>query len=143
MRGDLCRARSLDILVGLLGILKAGAAYLPLDPAYPQERLTFMLEDAQVPVLLTQKLQVEKLPSHRAKVVCLDTDWDAINRESQENPISDVTADNLAYVMYTSGSTGRPKGVSVIHRGVVRLVKEANYVNLAAEAGRVTTRPTK
>jgi len=129
----ICVERSLDILVGLLGILKAGAAYLPLDPAYPQERLTFMLEDAQVPVLLTQQRQVEKLPSHRAKVVCLDTDWDAINRESQENPISSVTADNLAYVMYTSGSTGRPKGVSVIHRGVVRLVKGANYANLAAE----------
>ncbi len=129
----ICVERSLDILVGLLGILKAGAAYLPLDPAYPQERLTFMLEDAQVPVLLTQQPQVEKLPSHRAKVVCLDTDWDAINRESQENPIFSVTADNLAYVMYTSGSTGRPKGVSVIHRGVVRLVKGANYANLAAE----------
>jgi non-ribosomal peptide synthetase component F len=70
-----------------------------------------MLEDAQVPVLLTQQPQVEKLPAHRAKVVCLDTDWDAINRESRENPISSVTADNLAYVMYTSGSTGRPKGV--------------------------------
>jgi len=129
----ICVERSLDILVGLLGILKAGAAYLPLDPAYPQERLTFMLEDAQVPVLLTQQPQVEKLPAHRAKVVCLDTDWDAINRESQENLISSVTADNLAYVMYTSGSTGRPKGVSVIHRGVVRLVKGANYANLAAE----------
>ncbi|MEG3936130.1 amino acid adenylation domain-containing protein [Microcoleus sp. B13-B4] len=129
----ICVERSLDILVGLLGILKAGAAYLPLDPAYPQERLTFMLEDAQVPVLLTQQRQVEKLPSHRAKVVCLDTDWEAIKPESQENPISSVTADNLAYVMYTSGSTGRPKGVSVIHRGVVRLVKEANYANLAAE----------
>jgi len=128
----ICVERSLDILVGLLGILKAGAAYLPLDPAYPQERLTFMLEDAQVPVLLTQQPQVEKLPLHRAKVVCLDTDWDAINRESQENPISSVMADNLAYVMYTSGSTGRPKGVSVIHRGVVRLVKGANYANLAA-----------
>jgi aspartate racemase len=128
----ICVERSLDILVGLLGILKAGAAYLPLDPAYPQERLTFMLEDAQVPVLLTQGPQVEKLPSHQAKVICLDTDWDTIKRESQENPISKVTADNLAYVMYTSGSTGKPKGVSVIHRGVVRLVKGVNYANLAA-----------
>ncbi|MEG4918277.1 amino acid adenylation domain-containing protein [Microcoleus sp. B7-D4] len=129
----ICVERSLEMMVGLLGILKAGAAYLPLDPAYPKERLTFMLEDAQVPVLLTQQPQVEKLPSHQAKVVCLDTDWEAIKPESQENPISSVTADNLAYVMYTSGSTGRPKGVSVIHRGVVRLVKEANYANLAAE----------
>lgn len=126
----ICLERSLEMVVGLLGILKAGGAYLPLDSAYPKERLAFMLEDAQVSVLLTQQPLVKKLPPHQAQIVCLDTDWEIINRENQQNKGSDVTADNLAYVMYTSGSTGRPKGVSVIHRGVVRLVKETNYVNL-------------
>ena len=121
------------MVVGLLGILKAGGAYVPLDPAYPCERLAFMLEDASVQVLLTQTRLVEFLPSHLARVVCLDTDWETINQHNQENLTSDVIANNLAYVMYTSGSTGLPKGVSVIHRGVVRLVKGANYADLSAE----------
>ena len=129
----ICVERSLELVVGLLGILKAGAAYVPLDPTYPSERLAFMLCDIQVSVLLTQQQLIEKLPSHNPQVVCLDTDWKVINKNSQENPTSCVTADNLAYVMYTSGSTGKPKGVSVIHRGVVRLVKETNYANLSTE----------
>jgi amino acid adenylation domain-containing protein len=129
----LCLERSLEMVVGLLGILKAGGAYIPLDPAYPPERLSFMLDDAQVLVLLTQQQLVEKLPEHKAHVVCLDNDCESINRENRENPTSEVTANNLAYVMYTSGSTGTPKGVSVIHRGVVRLVKGADYANLSAE----------
>jgi aspartate racemase len=129
----ICVERSLEMLVALLGILKAGGAYVPLDPTYPTERLAFMLCDIQVSVLLTQQQFIEKLPSHSPQVVCLDTDWEVINQNSQENPTSCVTADNLAYVMYTSGSTGKPKGVSVIHRGVVRLVKETNYANLTTE----------
>lgn len=129
----ICVERSLEMVVGILGILKAGGAYVPLDPAYPQERLAFMLEDASVPVLLTQRQLVESLPKHQARIVCLDTDWEVIERQSQENLSPQVTPDNLAYVMYTSGSTGIPKGVSVIHQGVVRLVKDTNYVNLSAE----------
>ncbi|WP_017317669.1 non-ribosomal peptide synthetase [Mastigocladopsis repens] len=111
--------RSLEMVVGILGILKAGGAYVPLDPTYPQERLAFMLEDAQVPVLLTQHHLVETLPSHQAYVICLDTDWEAIiAQQPQENPTSGVTLNNSAYVIYTSGSTGKPKGAINTHMGI-------------------------
>ncbi|GET41347.1 amino acid adenylation domain-containing protein [Microseira wollei NIES-4236] len=129
----ICVERSLEMIVGLLGILKAGAAYVPIDPGYPLPRIAFMLSDTQLPMLLTQQRLVEKLSAGGAKVICLDSDWEVINQESQENPTSGVTADNLAYVMYTSGSTGTPKGVCVIHRGVVRLVKGTDYVNFSKE----------
>ncbi|MHC5598560.1 MAG: amino acid adenylation domain-containing protein, partial [Nostoc sp.] len=111
----ICVERSLEMVVGLLGILKAGGAYLPLDPEYPQERLSFMLEDTQVSVLLTQQQLVESLPQHQARVVHLDTDWPLICESSQESPITEVQASNLAYVIYTSGSTGQPKGVMLSH----------------------------
>ena len=115
--------RSLEMIVGLLGILKAGAAYLPLDPTYPKERLSFMLSDSQVQVLLTQQKFVESFADSGAKTVCLDQDWELITRQNQENPTSDVTAENLAYVIYTSGSTGTPKGVMIQHRGVCNLAQ--------------------
>ncbi|NET89190.1 MAG: amino acid adenylation domain-containing protein, partial [Kamptonema sp. SIO1D9] len=119
----ICVERSLEMIVGLLGILKAGGAYLPLDPAYPSERLTFMLSDSQVPVLLTQEKLVAELPDeYRARVVCLDTDWETITKESEENLLSGVKSENLAYVIYTSGSTGKPKGVMALHRGLLNLV---------------------
>ena len=82
----ICLKHSLDVVIGLLGILKAGGVYVPLDPAYPKERLAFMLEDAEVPVLLTQEPLLAGLPEHNAKVVCLDSDWEAIAQESPENP---------------------------------------------------------
>jgi len=129
----ICVERSLEMVVGLLGILKAGGAYVPLDPAYPSERLAFMLEDNAVPVLLTQEKLVEKLPQHSARVICLDADWEEIHQHSNITIANQVTPKSLAYVMYTSGSTGQPKGVSVIHRGVVRLVKENNYANFSPE----------
>ena len=114
----ICMERSLEMVVGVLGILKAGGAYVPLDPEYPQERLAFMLEDTQTPVLLTQQRVAAKVPVHKAVVVCLDGGWEAISKESSENPISGVTADNVAYVIYTSGSTGRPKGILTGHRAI-------------------------
>nr|AXN93625.1 PuwH [Symplocastrum muelleri NIVA-CYA 644] len=118
----ICVDRSLEMLVGLLGILKAGGAYVPLDPTYPPERLAFMLQDAQVSVLLTTQSQLDgSLPQHQARVICLDTDWENISLGSQENVMSGVVPDNLAYVIYTSGSTGTPKGVLVNHQNVVRL----------------------
>ena len=103
------------MVVGLLGILKAGGAYLPLDPAYPKERLAFMLETAGAPVILTRESLVGALPEYDAKIVCLDSDREAIARESEGNPISSSRPENLAYIIYTSGSTGQPKGVLVSH----------------------------
>ena len=129
----ICTERSLDAIVGLLGILKAGGAYVPLDPTYPKERLSFMLEETQVPVLLTQAHLAASLPAHQAHLICLDSDWEIIAQHGEENPAPLVTSSNLAYVMYTSGSTGKPKGASVTQRGVLRLVKGSNYANLSAE----------
>ena len=114
----ICLKHSLEAVIGLLGILKAGGAYVPLDPAYPKERLAFVLEDAEVPVLLTQERLLAGMPEHDAKVVCLDSDWEAIAQESPENPTCLTVPDNLAYVIYTSGSTGRPKGVLVSHGSI-------------------------
>ena len=118
----ICVERSLEMVVGLLGILKAGGAYVPLDPAYPLERLSFMLEDAEVSVLLTQSQLAEQLPKSGARLVCLDTDWNTIAEESAEEPASQATPANLAYVIYTSGSTGKPKGVQIPHRAVVNFL---------------------
>ncbi|KST65996.1 non-ribosomal peptide synthetase [Mastigocoleus testarum] len=111
----ICVERSLEMVVGLLAILKAGGAYVPLDPSYPQERISFILEDTQAPVLLTQVSLLEEIPQHKAQVVCLDTDWHLIAQQSQENVCSELTTDNLAYTIYTSGSTGKPKGVQIPH----------------------------
>src|SRR5689334_18712765 len=114
------------MVVGLLGILKAGGVYVPLDPTYPQERLSFMLEDSQAPVLLGTGQYRNAVASGRAaqetidpsgtdrvqprRIICLDSDWPTISRESTDNPSNDVGEENLAYVIYTSGSTGKPKG---------------------------------
>nr|WP_318781269.1 non-ribosomal peptide synthetase [Amazonocrinis nigriterrae] len=126
----LCVERSVEMVVGLLGILKAGGAYVPLDPDYPTERLSFMLTDAQVAVLLTQQKLIDRLPQHQAKLICLDSDWQSIQQQRQDHLNSSVTADNLAYVIYTSGSTGKPKGVAVAHLAVNRLVLNTNYIQL-------------
>ncbi|NEP59190.1 MAG: amino acid adenylation domain-containing protein, partial [Symploca sp. SIO2G7] len=122
----LCIERSLEMMVGLLGTLKAGGAYVPLDPSYPQQRLTHMLEDAAVPVLLTTESLLEFLPKHQAQTVCLDIDWQAIALHSHQNPLSGVTPENLAYVIYTSGSTGKPKGVQIQHRSLVNFLVSIN-----------------
>ncbi|HZW59305.1 MAG TPA: amino acid adenylation domain-containing protein, partial [Woeseiaceae bacterium] len=114
--------RSPQLLAGLLGILKAGAAYLPLDPSFPQERLAFMLSDAQVPVLLTEQGLRESLPAHAAEVVSLDGDRERIAAQSAAAVETPATAEDLAYVIYTSGSTGRPKGVQIPHRAVVNFL---------------------
>ena len=108
-----CLEHSPEMIIALMGILKAGGVYVPLDPTYPNERLSFMLEDARMSVLVTQERLVGGLPHDTPTIVCLDSGWNAVARERSDNPISAATHDNLAYVIYTSGSTGRPKGVSV------------------------------
>ncbi len=125
----LCLERSPELIVATLAVLKAGGAYLPLDPSYPRERLKAMLAEAQPPVLVTQQELAASLPESDARLVRLDTEAELIGSESESNPANRVSAEGLAYVMYTSGSTGRPKGICVSHRAVVRLVRNTNYVN--------------
>ncbi|MBE9229579.1 amino acid adenylation domain-containing protein, partial [Phormidium sp. LEGE 05292] len=126
----ICVERSVSMVVGLLAILKTGGAYVPLDTEYPKERLAFIIEDTQISVLLTTQKLTDVIPKHQARVVCFDTDADAIALFSQQNPLAAVTSDNLAYVIYTSGSTGKPKGVAVTHQAVNRLVINTNYINI-------------
>ena len=115
----ICMERSLEMVIGLLATLKAGGAYLPLDPAYPAERIAYMVEDAQVKALLTQRQLSGLLQPSGARIVTLDAEWLMIASESIENLQDGTTAENLAYAIYTSGSTGRPKGVLVPHRQAV------------------------
>ena len=125
--------RSLEMVVGLLGIVKAGAAYVPLDPSYPPERLNYMQQDAGVRALLTQASLAERWPQTAVPVLCLDSDWSQIELQPVHNPPPTTDPDNLAYVIYTSGSTGRPKGVAVTQRDIVRLVRQTNYVTIDAD----------
>ena len=115
--------RSLDMLVGLLGILKAGAAYIPLDPAYPGDRIGYMLEDSGTRLVLTQSKLADALPQFTGNTLCLDSDWHSISQESAGAVPQSAKAEDLAYVIYTSGSTGRPKGVEIPHRAVVNFLQ--------------------
>ncbi|WP_009631992.1 non-ribosomal peptide synthetase [Synechocystis sp. PCC 7509] len=117
----ICLERSLDLIVGLLGILKAGCSYVPLDPAYPYDRLAFMLQDLQLPVLLTELGCLERLPVHAAHTVIMDEEESAIALCRDSNLDSNVTANNLAYTIYNSG-TGKPKGVQISHQAVVNFL---------------------
>ncbi len=112
--------RSLDMVVGVLGILKAGAAYLPIDPAYPTERIDFMISDSGVALILTDRAMQERLPAAKALVLCIDNAM-ALSAQPDTNPASGTRPEGLAYVIYTSGSTGKPKGCLIEHRNVVRL----------------------
>jgi amino acid adenylation domain-containing protein len=115
----LCMERSLELMVGLLGILKAGGAYVPLDPNYPNERLAFMLNDCEAPVLLTQERFLGLLPKTNSRIVYLDVGWLEIAQHANASVASPVGPDSLAYVIYTSGSTGMPKGAMNTHGGIV------------------------
>jgi amino acid adenylation domain-containing protein len=114
----ICTDRSADMLIGVMAIMKAGGAYVPMDPAFPKERLGYMIEDARVPVIVTQQNLVGGLPPHKAQVICVDAQRTAADALVSAN----VTAEDLAYVIFTSGSTGRPKGVQVSHRAVVNFL---------------------
>lgn len=115
----ICLQRSPELLVALLGVLKAGGACLPLDPDYPKERLAYMLEDSQAPVLITNSELLPAFESKHCEAVLLDSELAILEGQSRENPSPLTTADNLAYVIYTSGSTGKPRGVLLTHRGLV------------------------
>ncbi|NEP13292.1 MAG: amino acid adenylation domain-containing protein [Symploca sp. SIO2C1] len=118
----ICIERSLEMMVGLLGILKAGCAYVPLALAYPIERIAYMLENSQTSVLLTQNNLVAGLPENKAQIICLDADWHLVSQEPDFNPHCTASQENLAYVIYTSGSTGKPKGVAMKHLALTNLI---------------------
>jgi amino acid adenylation domain-containing protein len=117
----ICMDRRIELVVGLLGILKAGGTYVPIDPQYPRERRAFMLQDSRSPIIVTEEALAQDLVVPNTKMVLLDKDWPAISREPTMNPRVTVRPDHLAYVIYTSGSTGTPKGTLISHHNVVRL----------------------
>jgi amino acid adenylation domain-containing protein len=124
----LCVKRSLDMVVGLLGILKAGAAYVPMDPSYPKERLQYILEDSNAIIVLTQESLIDGLPGFAGRAICLDKDWSKISGEPAENLSEQVKPEDLAYVIFTSGSTGRPKGVEISHGAVINFLNSMREV---------------
>jgi amino acid adenylation domain-containing protein len=125
--------RSFEMVIALLAILKAGGAYVPLEPTYPQERISYMIQDAHLSILLTQKRLYEQLPCHDLHILCLDEHEELFAHQPEENPISDVQPDHLIYLIYTSGSTGKPKGVMNIHRAV------SNRLHWMQQAYQLTT----
>ncbi|MEO7533118.1 MAG: amino acid adenylation domain-containing protein, partial [Ferruginibacter sp.] len=130
----LCVERSVEMIVGILGILKAGGVYVPIDPEYPQERASFMLEDAAAFIALSSRQSGEKLNAAKGiDIIELDTEWEIIGKYPVNNLQNNFLPNHLAYVIYTSGSTGNPKGVMIEHRGAVSLVKGVDYVSLSKE----------
>ncbi|MCP4657643.1 MAG: amino acid adenylation domain-containing protein, partial [bacterium] len=137
VRVGLCLDRSPELVVGWLGILKAGGAFVPLDPAYPKARLTYMIEDARLPVLVAREHLAGSLPAFAGRFVDVDGEGKRISRQRKDNPRSRATADYLAYVIYTSGSTGRPKGVQLTHRGLSNLSQAQIGIYGEGPSGRV------
>jgi len=130
-----CMERSLELVVAILGVLKAGAAYVPLDPQYPAERIAFILQDTRVSAIIAHEKLLGRIPVTTTgvpQVLLLDSQLNTVQSEQTSPVSSPVTDRNLAYVMYTSGSTGKPKGVAVEHRSVVRLVRDTNYARLSS-----------
>lgn len=119
----ICIERSLEMIVGILGILKSGGAYVPIDPEYPLERIEYMLKDSNAAILLSTKKSLGSLKTHDLRVIDIQDDWNIIRREPTANPLKITGSFNLAYVIYTSGSTGRPKGVMIEHRNVCSFIR--------------------
>src|SRR5205085_978289 len=118
----ICLQRSCDLIVALLAVFKAGAAYVPLDPHYPAHRLAFMAADAGLHLLLSESSLLQTVAAAAAPVICLDRAWSELATESALEPEAGAAPDNLAYVIYTSGSTGQPKGVGISHRSAVAML---------------------
>ncbi len=125
--------RSIEFVVGMLAILKSGGAYVPVDPLWPAKRISLVLQDTAVPILVAMERSLDRLPSHDAELVCVESADAASKKQHESNLPSATDPSNLAYVMYTSGATGHPKGVLVEHRGVVRLVRNTNYFPFGPE----------
>ncbi|MGF9819232.1 amino acid adenylation domain-containing protein [Brevibacillus agri] len=117
----ICIDRSIDMVVGLLGILKSGGAYVPLDPRYPKDRLSFITQDTGLQLIVSNSQLAVELPKHNATIIYLDDDAKLIEAQSDENPVSKVSARNLAYIIYTSGTAGKPKGVLIEHQGLCNM----------------------
>ena len=127
-RVGVCLNRSLELIIGLLGVVKAGGVYVPLDASYPIERLWWMVEDADINLVLSTSEEIERLPAQIGQVVCLDSQRGEIEQELDESWPSGAVGDNVVYLSYTSGSTGQPKAVEVCHRGILRLMCDQEYV---------------
>jgi aspartate racemase len=126
--------RSFEMIIAMLAILKAGGGYVPLDRSWPRERLAFMLKDTGASVLVTDsRLDLQGLGWNPSRVICVDREAVTVAAEDGKNPHSNATSEHLAYAIYTSGSTGTPKAVAIPHRGVVRLVRNPNYVEISGE----------
>lgn len=143
VRISICLERTPEMIVAILAVLKAGAAYVPIDPAYPPERILYILEDARPKIMLTESRSWERLPQgpRHCSAVSLDSEWERIVRESQENPAISIDERNLVYVLYTSGSTGKPKGVAIEHRSTTSFLYWAQEV-LTADDLRVVLAST-
>ncbi|HKG81126.1 MAG TPA: amino acid adenylation domain-containing protein, partial [Pyrinomonadaceae bacterium] len=126
----ICMGRGIEIVIAMLATLKAGAAYVPIDPSLPAERIDYLLQDTCSPIVLTLERHRHTVEHNLVKVVCLDSDWQALSHHPEENCASTVTAENLAYVMYTSGSTGNPKGVAITHQNLNWLVHNLNQLEI-------------
>ncbi|MCG6927684.1 MAG: amino acid adenylation domain-containing protein, partial [Acidobacteria bacterium] len=129
----LCLERNEDVPVALLGVLKAGGTYLPLDASHPAERLRFILEDADAPFVLAHRRLAERVESEKARVLVLEDLTERLSSEDPSTPECPATAQSLAYIIYTSGSTGAPKGTEIPHRGVNRLVRAVDYMDFGPE----------
>lgn len=123
----ICIERSQEMIIALLAIFKAGGAYVPLDPAYPENRLQFILEDTALKVLLTQQSLKDKLPENQARMICIDSQWEVIEKQSSDNFNVEISGNNLAYIIFTSGSTGKPKGVLIEHKGLSNLIYAQSF----------------
>jgi len=132
-----CLERSFEMIIALIAVLKAGGAYLPLDPSYPKSRLTFMLEDARVRVLLAQSSLRDQLPEAAVQRVFVDKDWDAISSNPTADPVNKASGEDLAYIIYTSGSTGKPKGVMIRRHSLENFVESVSREYAITSADRI------
>ncbi len=118
----LCAERSFELVIGVLGILKSGAAYVPFDVSYPEERIIHMLNDSKIKIVLAQDALKNIFSSKVSEIISLDKEWNKIEKENSENPVHISKPENLGYVLFTSGSTGKPKGVGMVHRALMNLI---------------------